>query len=399
MSYIFHPLFQHAQNESFIGNLNLEEKDEKTLVSARLELEKAITDGFKAARARNKDTDIQIPMPKFAMQGSYVYKTLNSPAYPPEQQVDIDLGVYLPFTALGDGHKPKTHAKLYFDTIESILREHISSRAGNTWELSTKKDTCVRVIISPRLHIDLPLYAVPDDQLNRVHESRNLAKSHPVNDGLIFASDDWADLPIEPTTIHLAHKTKGWEPSDALVIRDWVKAQYKNKGAEIRFVCRYLKAWRDEKWKSGGGPSSIFLLAHVIDTFENTSNKHCDLLENAINTLPLVFNQPLLIPRPTPENPHATEDLCSPERISEENKTTYIAAFTELKNAFQQARDASSPSEANEILIRLFGNRLPYDPPRIKDDEPPTDPTRREQVLFTPPERKPLRSTDRSTSG
>ena len=119
---------------------------------------------------RRQQLDYEIPKPKFAIQGSYIYGTLNAPENPPIQQVDIDLGMYLPFSTLGDGVQPKTAAKYYFDQVTSILENYIAVNR-KSWVLQ-QKDTCIRIVLDAKTHIDIPLYAVPEGELNRVTEER-----------------------------------------------------------------------------------------------------------------------------------------------------------------------------------------------------------------------------------
>ena len=389
-----HTLFTHPIKPNLLTGLNLLPAEVSTLRSAREELEAVISAGFKLAKQKEKESGSgrEVPLPRYAIQGSYIYKTLNSPAYPPKQQVDIDLGVYLPFTALEDGKRPIVNVQIFFDVIEGILREHIR-KSRPKWTLQTGKKTCVRIVLNDKTHIDLPLYGVPDDQINRVIEARKQLAMNSSQDAMLF-HDSWIDE-VDPTVIHMAHREEGWIPSDPLVIRDWVKDECKNKGAEIRPICRYLKAWRDEHWKNGGGPSSIFLLAHTIDTFSADSKNHCDLLLSVINALPHSLYKPLLIPCPTPKDPDAKENLCDQKRISNEQKEEFQQAFLSLQSEFQKAKTASTPDIANRVLTKLFGTRFPFDPNRITV----TSQTARKVVTSTAPVVHPLRSTDRSIAG
>ena len=389
-----HALFTHPTKTNFLAGLSLLPAEINALRSAREELETVISGGFKLAKQREKDkgTGREVPMPCYALQGSYIYKTLNAPAYPPKQQVDIDLGVYLPFTALEDGKRPIVNVQLFFNVIEDILRKHLLERRPE-WKLQTGKKTCVRIVLNNKSHIDLPLYGVPDDQINRVVEARKQLALNSAQDTMLF-HDSWLDE-VDPTVIHMAHRDEGWIPSDPLVIRDWIKEECKNRGAEIRPICRYLKAWRDEYWKDGGGPSSIFLLAHTIDVFSANSKNHCDLLLTVINALPQSLYKPLLIPCPTPENLDAKENLCDPKRISPEQKEEFQQAFLSLHSTFQQAKTASTADVANNKLIQLFGTRIPFDPSRIKA----TTQNPRKIVTSATPVIHPLRSTDRSIAG
>ena len=400
----FHALLTSASETGFLQNLDLSPADETLLISARDELRDAITSGFNEASKttrRNRNVE-QISKPRFAMQGSRVYKTLNSPAYPPIQQVDLDLGVYLPFTTLGNGQRPKESVTTYFRIVKLALWTHLAQRKDNQWRLIDGKKTCVRVQISDYMHIDLPLYAVPETEISRVKEEAALQESvlsDARKDVLTeFEIESRLMEQVDPTVIHMANLDSGWVPSDALVIRDWVSHSCKAKGLAnaVRPICRYLKAWRDVRWPDGSGPSSIFLLAACITEYEHVSAKHCDLLERVIEQLPNVFERPILIPCPTPDDPGAREDLR--ERVSSKERVIYTKAFVNLREEFSAARSTVSPEACNQILQRIFGSRMPMEPERV---------TRTQQkqskaaivVKSAKPRVEPLRTTPASTTG
>ena len=333
------------------------------------------------------------------MQGSFVYKTINNPAYPPQQQIDLDYGVYLPFTALEDGKRPKTNAKLFFTTVESILNAHIAAK-GYEWKIEWGKKACVRVKIDNRIHIDLPLYGVPDSQINRIVEARNIAKAMTMDSATdlsesLFEAAEW-EYDIDPTVIHRADREQGWVASDPIVLREWIKSEFDSK-QYAREVCRYLKAWRDEYWKDGSGPSSMFLLAHAIWTYDHASGKHCEILANAINYLPEILNRTLLVPCPTSDNPHAKEDLCA--RLSPEQKAEFHTAFSDLKQKFKSALQEENPAHANSILISIFGKRFPNNPGKITRKAAITASAPHVVVRNTSADHKPLRSSNVSISG
>lgn len=405
---IFHSLLSNSTENGLLQNLNLSQHDEKELTRARDEIKQALSQGFLDARsnARRQKLDYEVPSPRFAMQGSYVYRTLNAPAHPPGQQVDIDLGVYLPFRALGNGEKPRYATQFYFETVIRILESHIESKRKGQWILIADKDTCVRVQISDRTHIDLPLYATPESVFNQVKDALSQSLALNESENRLFKSmnsfDQEATLleRVSPTEIHLAHREKGWVPSNALVIRDWVKFSCASKGAnnQVRGVCRYLKAWRDEKWQDGSGaPSSILLLAFVIRVYEHSSNHHCELLKDVIIQLPNAFNLPILVPCPTPEDSLAKEDLRN--RLGSGEKKAFIESFNELKNAYLTAKSCESKTHSNKILVNIFGERLPFSPEKIKQDVN-VEPTKVAAVVKTAKRRvEPLRTTEASTSG
>jgi hypothetical protein len=285
------------------------------------------------------------------------------------------------------------------------MRKHIDAKRKGQWELVTDKDTCIRVQISNKTHIDLPLYATPEKVFNQVKDEHSRALILNEAEKALFKSMSTFDQEativerVDPSEIHLAHKKEGWKPSNALAIRDWVKASCKAKGMnnQVRAVCRYLKAWRDEKWQSGGGPSSIFLLAFVLRAYKHTSSKHCELLEAVISELPNVFKSPLLIPCPTPGDRQGKEDLR--ERVDPDQKAEYLAAFNDLKYCYLKARQNVSPADSNKELIGIFGDRVPFEPGRIEQNIDSNESKAASTVKRAERRVEPLVTEDASTSG
>jgi len=405
----FHSLLTSKTHESLISNLNLSPSEDKALLNASKEIRTAIIAGFTELReqAKRQQLDIEVPSPKFAIQGSYAYGTLNAPANPPAQQVDIDLGVYLPFSVLGNGEKPKAATTYYFNAVTSILNRYIEENRNGQWFLppeDQQKPSCVRVVLSESSHIDLPLYAVPEDEFKRImSDSILLAKAkmiheerHSVSDSEDFSLDEALIEAVEPDVIYMAHREEGWKPSDALVIRAWVMSGFNNLGSMIRPVNRFLKSWRDEEWPEGGGPSSIFLLAHSLKFYPQDSNgmTHCEVLEHVICELTDIFSRPLLVPCPTSEDREAKENLH--DRITPEKKEIYKTAFSRLSDQYVSARKLQ-PEAANQVLINLFGNRMPNDPARIEVTSELA--AHINHIQSAEPDIKPLYTTDRSTSG
>ena len=72
--------------------------------------------------------------PKFASQGSFVYKTMNSPCQYP-QQMDLDDGIYLPIDMFED--KPVISKDLFFSYVDNTLL-NLAERKG--WLFSDKKN-------------------------------------------------------------------------------------------------------------------------------------------------------------------------------------------------------------------------------------------------------------------
>lgn len=356
-----HTLFTHSTKDSFLENLRLNATEESLLRKTRDEIQRVIIKGFELQRKAIQSSQIkyELPTPRFYTQGSFAYRTIIDPAYPPEQQADLDYGIYLPFENLLADRKPRETAKTYFALIESILREY------GKWNLK-RKNTCIRVILKGgRAHIDLPLYGVPASEFNKVVEAKAILKFNQRTE------DSSALDRLDPTCVHLAKNDGSWQPSDPRVIREWIDSSCASHGVsnQIRSVCKYLKAWRDEKWNNGGGPSSIFLLAVTIHNYHHTSGHHHELLKNIIDVLPDSLSRPVLVPSPIPGNEYHQEDLR--ERLDEALKLEFKEAFSNLKFTYDVAMTTSNSQIANKTLREIFGDRLPFDPDRIVNNTTP----------------------------
>lgn len=204
--------------------------------------------------------------PRFRTQGSWSYNTCNQRAHLPPQEMDWDLGVYLPIS-VWEGNQPKIAAAVYYQLLEALLK---SLCAKEGWTLCPK-DTCVRVQIGKSCHVDVPPYAAPDRQFAAIQE-RVLAKA------LVSTKDaryeetiafgempeaDWDSL----KEIVLATRGGYWKPSDPGVVSEWFRHQVEEHGEQLRRICRYLKGWRDFQWREGG-PSSVALMICACQSFQ-----------------------------------------------------------------------------------------------------------------------------------
>ena len=208
-----HSLFKHDSKPSFLQGIKLKDSDDNILNRARLALIEVIKKGFERYRdeSKHRNMKFELPTPRFYTQGSYAYKTIIDPAYPPNQQVDLDLGVYLPFeTLLSEDSAPSESAKTYFDIICGTLDEE-----NIRYQVKT---TCIRLTLSDRLHVDIPLYGVPASKFMQIVESFKVQRA-AVNKGLAM---DAAPEKLDPTCVHLALNDGSWKPSDPKEIRDWI---------------------------------------------------------------------------------------------------------------------------------------------------------------------------------
>ena len=256
-------LAKRSDQRSYIAVLTPTAKDEDLLFTAK----DKIRDRLRREIPIRTTPFGEAVKPRFYVQGSWAYKTCNRPCQP-QQEMDLDLGVYLPISAWEDhGIAPKKAASLYFQMIESIVAQ-LADEEG--WRLDKEKETCVRLgIVGASAHIDVPLYVAPDKQFNQIVEVRmqRLAKAAMTVD---FAQEALAEtLPedeldeqtwLEFDTVALAKRDGEWAMSDPRKVSRWFDTAVHMKGGEqLRRICQYLKAMRDYRWESGG-PTSLMLM-------------------------------------------------------------------------------------------------------------------------------------------
>jgi hypothetical protein len=129
-----HALFKHREKPSFHENIKIRDASKEKLRSAAAEIIAAIKLGFRAnSKVLTESLPFKVPTPYFAIQGSYSYGTLVEPAVK-SQQVDLDLGLYLPFAVLGKLGKDDHAIQAYLSGVERCLPEHITS-SRRTWTL------------------------------------------------------------------------------------------------------------------------------------------------------------------------------------------------------------------------------------------------------------------------
>lgn len=292
------------------------------------------------------------PEPRFFTQGSWAYKTLNAPAKKP-QQADVDYGCYLPLSFVSQTKRPSTAATVFFAAAEAALKPLVNERQ---WTLVTDKPTCIRIEISSYAHIDIPLYAIPDEEFETLAKSARSYGFDSIMDGVRLSEHDaWTKLPED--MVLLAHRECDWMPSDPRPVKEWFLTQVAVKGEQLRRVVRYLKAFRDWKWSSGG-PASILLMAAAASLFEKRNGRDDLALLDVVAGLPAKL-------RAGVNNPvEASESLT--KRLGEEGVENAARAFEAFEKVLRGATDAASPSQACTWMRQEFGSRFPDDPGRIK---------------------------------
>jgi hypothetical protein len=307
------------------------------------------------------------------MQGSFSYRTCNDPAHKPPQETDLDDGMFLPVSFLqgrGGNANPILISKGLFAAAEQTLSPLCEKRG---WRL-VEKLSCVRVQLKDDAHVDLALYAIPDEEYTTLVEKALLAEDSAARDGIRkrFAED--AELSTEVyrslsrAQIMLAHRQEGWKPSDPRKLEDWFRDAVAKNGEHLRRVCRYLKGWRDYRWEDTDCRlSSIALMAAVVDAFEanpslagepNRDDKAllavCDRLHVFISA---GIVNPVLVRQRLDEN------------WTTGQRREYLSAASDLAAHVHAAIfGTNSPSIAIAELRKAFGDRIPDNPKLISDD-------------------------------
>ena len=266
----------HGQAD-FLSELDISDAEQKRLAAAREQIRAHLKSSFASwqglvnrqhmlvAAARSSGLPDPALRPKFRMQGSRSYHTLNAPAWHPPQQIDYDDGMYLPVSFLSNTGSPIIASEAYFSLVERAL---VPLCQANGWKIE-QKPTCVRVKLDDKAHIDLPLYAIPDEEFEELVE-----KAYAMDSAARTMSANAVDLAellyqrLPTDEIRLAHREDGWIKSDPRLIEDWFHAAIETHGQQLRRVCRYLKAWRDHQWPKSA-LTSITLMKCVIDAFDN----------------------------------------------------------------------------------------------------------------------------------
>ena len=232
--------------------------------------------------------------PRFFIQGSWAYKTLNYPDQTPPQNMDVDIGAYLPVSYL-ENKRPSIAAKDFFAHVDLLLGRLADL---NRWKVDRSKNTCTRLVLNDLVHFDVPLYSIPDDDFHELAVAAH--KRGFIKDVAAFhdaIADDhvaiWSDLPVN--RVMLALRDGDWQESDPRQIHRWFEKELEIKGEQLRRVCRYAKAWRDKLWERGG-PSSIFLMVLCSKLFKEFEERDDLAFLEILKQLPMALLDPVIIP-------------------------------------------------------------------------------------------------------
>ncbi|MGZ9669935.1 CBASS cGAMP synthase [Pseudomonas sp. GNP014] len=317
--------------------------------------------------------------PRFRTQGSWAYSTCIQPAHTLDQEMDLDYGVYLPVDVWQENGPPAEMAKAYFDLVESLL-QILCLQEG--WTLVTgndAKDTCIRIDVASWAHIDLPLYAAPAADFEKVVEKTAMLKAEAramdsasfdmmcesmESMDLVYANaQTWDDL----DQIMMASRTGKWIASDPESVAKWFRDQitrFGELGEQFLRVCRYMKAWRDFNWKSGG-PTSVSLMIAIAQGFEGKRGRDDIALEQAAAVVAKAVRGDIY-EHGIDEN---AEDF---NRLKHDKRIEAGHAADRLVTSLRSSRSTSSHQGSNALhsLRAVLGDRIPFSPELIQEEAP-----------------------------
>lgn len=396
-----------ATEEGYLAALAVPKEDSARLTNARETIRSTLRDAFrnwqqyvtqheltegmavlgKAARSP------RLPTPKFRIQGSFAYHTANDCQDPPEQQIDQDDGVFLPisFVMVNGSARPTIVAAAYFRIVERALKPLCAQRG---WILNPggPKNSCVRVEISDRLHIDLPLYAIRDSSFEQLVEHaamESVAKSVAMRDSRELDEKIYREL--ADAEIILAHRRAGWIESDPRRLENWFRTAIDLYGPIVRELSRSFKALRDLKFDTG--LSSICIMACVVRAVERIGSPDAKRLDLALVSVAREIGRMIEQPVENPIFPgDASKHFCA--GWTREYRSKVGALFVDAADEMDEAIDGTFHKRvALDRARRAFGPRVPNREDLIKTVTPA------EIVRSTPAQPQPVAVVPRTKSG
>ena len=359
-----HPLFTATITDCFEQQISLSPSDKSDLMAARTMLRNFLrTELPKRFAAARLDSSGKRVAPKFITQGSYAYRLINAPAFPPRQQADLDDGIYVPLSFCEDTGSPKAVSRLLIEMVETAITELAKSRK---WHVVTDNPNCTRIVVAEDKHIDVPLYSIPDDDFSSIAQEQYLLAKSALTFDEYFRDEALDDRwELMPPKVRLAHKTLGWVDSDPRPIKEWIERQVLLKSEQLRRLMRYLKAWRDAQAWPNGDPKSLLLMALVDAALDRRIEGRDDLaLIKVCERIPELLQESVSIPV-IPE-----QDLA--KQLDQDGiRSTLVKRIGLLRTTLSDCVSGRhTPTSACETLRQQFGTRFPNRPDRIRVESP-----------------------------
>ena len=348
----FGKLLYSDNADCYLSNISLNDCDKHLIQQARDAIRNCLREKYPIIL--EKITQKKPQKPRFFTQGSFKYKTLNKPEKSPPQQADIDDGCYLPMSyVVQTNDRPKTASHQVFMAAEEALEPLCKSK---NWTLLTSKDTCIRIIITDHIHVDIPLYAIPELEFIKLEAAYDSGKFRD--------SASWNKLPVN--SVLLAHRKNGWVHSDPREVSEWFLSRLNVHGEQFRRIVRYIKAIRDHLWDSGG-PSSLLLMV-LVDMLYVSDYEDDQVLRAILSQISKKFGEDIRNPCDPAES--LTDRLGSAR--CREASARFLMASQELESACHNASSDSIVSFINRIRNSVFGRRLPCNPSAVVLKEYPS---------------------------
>lgn len=344
--------------DAFCDRLEPTETQKKFLVDCKNEIRDHLRPKIRAATITALGMEKAVS-PRFRTQGSWSYKTCVQPSFLPPQEIDWDFGVYLPVNVWEENGPPHKMAKAYFVLVEGLLKDLCRDKG---WKLFPGKATCIRVQVATWAHIDIPLYAAPEHAFAQIMEKAALTAraGSSVHDAVgLSESAEFGEMPEQMWEdldhIVLATRSGEWKSSDPEALARWYSDRVLEHTEQLRRVCRYLKAWRDYHWQTGGGPTSVSIMIAVAQSFESQRGRDDLALEKAAAHLSVVIQGELR----EQGIDGGAEDFNN--RLSPEDKTLAAQKARELASTLRQAISYTQHLKQQAIadLQKQLGGRIP----------------------------------------
>jgi len=349
-------LFHKFRDDELNLSLAMKKKLQESKVQVRSHIRKHLSEAL-IQEFNRKSQKVKIESPRFRTQGSWSHGTINMPAYH-SQQLDIDDGCYIPVSVFEKLANPKSSSDLFFRAMDTVLSALCEEKG---WKLDSSNPSCVRLIIQKNAHIDVPLYATPEDTYEVLEAKAAACNANFIEAFNLGSLPTWSML--ETDQVLLAIRGDGWKKSDPGPISEWVQNAKIRHGMRFTNIVRYMKAWRDYQWETGG-PTSISLMVAIEGCLSRIDrglkDDHALLL--VTQKLHQLFSTSGQILNPDDEEEDLTEKL---DRTGQ--RQDVVKRLTTLANEFEVALNAF-PDTCNRKLMDLFGPRFPYDPSLISSD-------------------------------
>ena len=344
--------YSGVEQPTLLDNITLSQGECDVIVEAKEAVRAQLRSGLAEALHQLGHTGERV-QPRFFTQGSWAYRTLNAPAQP-GQQADIDDGAYLPLSSMTATTKPSLASKVFFTAAEMALTPLVQQ---HKWRLITDKPTCIRIEVSAVAHLDIPLYAIPDSEFQQLRKAALDARGYLTLDEAVRKAerDAWTALPRDQ--VLLAHRENNWVQSDPRPVKAWFLGEVERHGEQFRRSVRYLKAFRDWQWASGG-PSSLLLMAASAPIFEARDRRDDLALLDVVQQMPQVLRDGVACP--------TIPDESLTERLGKPGVYETISRLEQLEQHLRGAIHAGSAAQACEWLRKQWGPRFPNRPERVK---------------------------------